>query len=80
MVTTNLITFELHFINSTETIIVNTSKNSLIELTNYLKQQNYIFAKAKEYFKKDSKFKATNKQRFTQCINHNTELMQVLKL
>lgn len=79
MITTNLITFEVHFINSTETLICNTSNNSLNELTNYLRSQNYIFNKVKEYSKKDSKFKQCSKQRFTECINYNTELMQILK-
>lgn len=79
MITTNLITFEVHFLNSTETLICNTSNNSLNELTSYLKEQNYIFAKVKEYSKKDSKFKATTKQRFINFINHKTELMQIFK-
>lgn len=79
MITTNLITFEVHFLNSTETLIFNTSNNSLDELTGYLREQNHIFAKATEYSKKDSKFKVTNKQRFIDCINHKTELMQLLK-
>ena len=79
MITTNLITFEVHFLNSTETLICNTSNNSLNELTNYLIGQKYIFNKVKEYSKKDSKFKQCNKQRFIDCINYKTELMQLLK-
>ena len=80
MVTTNLITFEVHFTNSTETIIFNTSIDSMNRLVAYLKEQNYIFSKAKEYFKKDSRFKVVSKQRFINCIDCNTELINLLKL
>lgn len=80
MITTNLITFELHFLNSNETIIVNVSQSSLTSLVEYLTTQNYIFNKVKEYSKKDSTFKVISKDRFIKCIDHDTELINLLKL
>lgn len=80
MITTNLITFEVHFINSTETLIFNTSIDSMNQLAKYLKDKGYIFNKAKEYFKKDSRFKVVSKQRFINCIGYNIELLKLLNL
>ena len=70
MISTNLITFELIFKNSTETIIFNTSKNSLLMVSEYF--NNYkkanttplLIDKVKEYCKAQSKFKSATKQRF----------------
>lgn len=78
MVSTNLITFEILFKNSTETFIFNTSRASLDELTNVLKDRNLLFDKVKEYDRRQSKFKRANKNRLMACIDHNTELTLIL--
>lgn len=76
MITTNLITFEISFVNSTETLIFNNSLKSLTELNDYLKPRNLYLksAKIKEFDKSQSKFKRCSKERFLNCIDHFTEL------
>lgn len=74
MSTTNLLTFEVHFKNSTDTFITNVSNQALTELCKFINNYDYIFDKVKEYHKSQSKFKQCNKQRFLDCIDHNTEL------
>ncbi len=75
MLTTNLITFEVSFINSTETIILNTSLQSLNDFCNFLKSgDKKILNKVLEYDRIAKKFKRCNKERFLKCIDHQTEL------
>ena len=75
MLSTNLITFEISFVNSTETVIINTSLSSLNGFCNFLKEgDKKIFNKALEYDRTAKKFKRCNKERFLKCIDHQTEL------
>jgi len=84
MITTNLITFELTFKNSTETIIFNVSKKSLLEVADFLtdyKKANttpLLIEKVKEYNRNQSKFKKATKQRLITCTDHVTELNLIL--
>ena len=76
MISTNLITFEISFVNSTETLIVNSSLKSLKELLEYVKTQSFNLKSAniKEFDRTQSKFKRCEKSRFLNCIDHLTEL------
>jgi hypothetical protein len=84
MITTNLITFELTFKNSTETIIFNTSKGSLLMVVDFLKSYSQanttplLIDKVKEYSRTQSKFLRATKQRLIGCSNHITELNLIL--
>jgi len=84
MITTNLITFELLFKNSTETIIFNTSKGSLLMVVDFLKSYSQanttplLIDKVKEYNRAQSKFKQATKQRLIACTDHVTELNLIL--
>ncbi len=79
MITTNLVTFELSFTNSTETIIFNVGLVSLTSLKKFLKENDYlIIDKVKEYDRTQSKFRKANKQRLLQCTDHVTELNLLL--
>ena len=84
MITTNLITFELLFKNSTETIIFNTSKGSLLMVVDFLKSYSQanttplLIDKVKEYNRAQSKFKQATKQRLISCTDHITELNLIL--
>ena len=79
MTTTNLITFEISFQNSTETFIFNVSNDSINSLLKVLKPQKIQVSKVKEFDRTQSKFKTVSKKRFLQCIDHNTELFELLK-
>jgi len=78
MITTNLITFEVYFKNSSDTYICNVTNNSLTELAKIIKNNGYIFDRAKEFQKSQSKFKSCPKKRFLNCINFNTELFLLI--
>jgi hypothetical protein len=84
MITTNLITFELSFKNSNETIIFNTSRNSLLMvaefLTSYKKANTtpLLIGKVKEYCKAQSKFKSVARQRLVNCTDFVTDLNIIL--
>lgn len=84
MVSTNLITFELLFKNSTETIIFNTSKNSLLMVVDFLKKYSsanttpLLIDKVKEYNRSQSKFKKATKHRLIACTDHIIELNLIL--
>lgn len=84
MISTNLITFEVTFTNSTETIIFNTSQNSLLMVVDFLKsylnanKRPLMIDKVKEYSRTQSKFKRASKQRLINCADHVTELNLIL--
>lgn len=78
MISTNIITFEISFINSTETLIINNSLKSLNELVTYLKDKGYTFGQIKEFEKSQSKFKKCALKRFVSCTDHCTELNLML--
>jgi len=84
MVSTNLITFELLFKNSTETIIFNTSKNSLLMVVDFLKSYSkanttpLLIDKVKEYNRSQSKFLRCTKLRLIACTDHVTEMNLIL--
>lgn len=78
MITTNLITFELSFKNSSETIIFNITKNSLLMVASFLKENDLQILKIKEFERSKSKFKQSTKARLIACTDHCTELNLIL--
>lgn len=79
MITTNLITFEISFQNNgSETLIFNVSNDSLNQFLNRLKSRKLYLNKIKEFDRTQSKFKTVAKKRLLQCIDHNTELFEIL--
>jgi hypothetical protein len=84
MISTNLVTFEVTFINSTETIIFNTSQNSLLMVVDFLtrdfnaNKRPLMIDKVKEYSRTQSKFKRASKQRLINCTDHVTTLNLIL--
>ena len=78
MLSTNLITFELSFQNSTETIIFNNTENSLNEVVNFLKSREYYISKVKEFSRSKSAFQRCSLKRLIDCTDHLTELNLIL--
>ena len=78
MISTNLITFELSFQNSTETIIFNNTNESLSKVAEFLKARKYYIAKVKEFNRPKSAFKRCTLKRLIDCTDHNTELNLIL--
>lgn len=78
MVSTNLITFELSFQNSTETIIFNNTQKSLNDVVDFLKCRKYYIAKVKEFNRPKSAFQRCTLKRLIDCTDHNTELNLIL--
>ena len=79
MLSTNLITFEISFLNNGgETLIFNVTDESLKALTNTLKARKLYIDKIKEYNRPKSAFKRCSLQRLIQCTDHNTELNLIL--
>jgi hypothetical protein len=78
MVSTNLITFELSFQNSTETIIFNNTSKSLNDVVDFLKARKYYIAKVKEFNRPKSAFQRCTLKRLIDCTDHNTELNLIL--
>ena len=78
MISTNLITFELSFQNSTETIIFNNTNESLNKVAEFLKARKYYIAKIKEFNRPKSAFKRCTLKRLIDCTDHNTELNLIL--
>lgn len=78
MISTNLITFELSFQNSTETIIFNNTTESLNKVVDFLKARKYYIAKIKEFDRPKSAFKRCSLNRLISTTDHNTELNLIL--
>ena len=78
MISTNLITFELSFQNSTETIIFNSTNESLNKVVDFLKARKYYIAKIKEFDRSKSAFKRCSLNRLISTTDHNTELNLIL--
>ena len=78
MISTNLITFELSFQNSTETIIFNNTNESLSKAAEFLKARKYYIEKVKEFNRPKSAFKRCTLKRLIDCTDHNTELNLIL--
>lgn len=78
MITTNLITFQLSFLNTGETVIFNTSVASCDVLIEYLKTYNLKLAGVMEFRKKDNRFVKCSKKRLSDCTNCLTELHELL--
>lgn len=78
MISTNLITFELSFQNSTETIIFNNTNESLNKVAEFLKARKYYIAKIKEFDRTKSAFKRCALSRLISTTDHDTELNLIL--
>lgn len=78
MISTNLITFEVSFLNNTETIIFNNTSASLDKVVEFLKLEKYSILKIKEFDRSKSAFKLSTLSRLIECTDHNTELNLIL--
>jgi len=79
MVSTNLITFEISFLNNGgETLIFNVTSESLNALAKTLKARKLYIDKIKEYNRSKSAFKRCSLKRLIDCTDYNTELNLIL--
>lgn len=74
MISTNFVTFEVSFVNSTETLIVNNRLENLQPFIEYIKNFSLKIDKIKEFERSQSKFKKCNLYRFITVTDHCTEL------
>lgn len=74
MLTTNLLTFLIKFSNTSESLIVNISFNSLYSLAAEIRKEKLIISEIMQLDLPSKKFKKISIKKFASIVDHHTEL------